>query len=188
MIAVWIEEMHGSDRVPDLNRDCERALVGSAMLQLERNGAPHRVHGLVRSKSLDAADIVRDAMLRQPSCQARLPVLIQMIDAQQFPPIQQEVDILLANGGQARRDIRRRFPGAPMLGKSRKATVCYCSLSILFAEFTLQCQDAAQSAIIPNTRTLLSRETVSSVTAGSRSAQSAFAGHYRQSATGRSGV
>ena len=29
MIAVWIEEMHGSDRVPDLNPDCERALVGS---------------------------------------------------------------------------------------------------------------------------------------------------------------
>jgi hypothetical protein len=35
------------------------------MLQLERNGAPHRVYGLVRSKSLDAADIVREAMLRQ---------------------------------------------------------------------------------------------------------------------------
>ena len=25
MIAVWIEEMHGSDRVPDLENDYERA-------------------------------------------------------------------------------------------------------------------------------------------------------------------
>ncbi len=28
MIKVVTEEMHGSDRVPDLNTDCERALVG----------------------------------------------------------------------------------------------------------------------------------------------------------------
>jgi hypothetical protein len=40
-------------------------LVGSALLQLERNGVLFGVHGLVRSKSLDAADIVREAMLRQ---------------------------------------------------------------------------------------------------------------------------
>ena len=39
MIDVVTEEMHGSDRVPDLKNDCERALVGSAHLQLERNGA-----------------------------------------------------------------------------------------------------------------------------------------------------
>jgi hypothetical protein len=30
MIAVEIEEMHGSDRVPDLNIDYERAWVGRA--------------------------------------------------------------------------------------------------------------------------------------------------------------
>jgi hypothetical protein len=47
MIAVRIEEMHGSDRVPDLNPDCERALVGSALLQLERNGALRRVQAEV---------------------------------------------------------------------------------------------------------------------------------------------
>ena len=51
MIEVVIEEMHGSDRVPDLNIDYERAWVGMAVLQLERNGALFRVHGLVRSKS-----------------------------------------------------------------------------------------------------------------------------------------
>ena len=35
-----------------------------AIHQLERKGAIFRVHGLVRSKVLDTADIVRDAMLR----------------------------------------------------------------------------------------------------------------------------
>ena len=39
MIEVVTEEMYGSDRVPDLKNDCERALVGSALLQLQRNGA-----------------------------------------------------------------------------------------------------------------------------------------------------
>jgi hypothetical protein len=39
MIEVVTEEMHGTDRVPDLKNDCERALVGSALLQLQRNGA-----------------------------------------------------------------------------------------------------------------------------------------------------
>jgi hypothetical protein len=34
-------------------------------LQLERNGALFEVHGLVRFKVLDTADIVRDEMLRQ---------------------------------------------------------------------------------------------------------------------------
>ena len=53
---------------------------------------------------------------------------------------------------------KETISGCPNFGQEAgKATVCYCSLSILFAEFTLQCQDAAQSAIIPNTRTLLSR-------------------------------
>jgi hypothetical protein len=50
MIEVVIEEMVGSDRVPD-RMDCERALGWHALLQLERNGALFRVHGLVRSKS-----------------------------------------------------------------------------------------------------------------------------------------
>jgi hypothetical protein len=51
MIAGVTEEMHGSDRVPDLNTDCERALVGWAHLQRERNGALFGVHGAVRSKN-----------------------------------------------------------------------------------------------------------------------------------------
>jgi hypothetical protein len=51
MIERVTEEMHGSDRVPDLNTDCERALVGLAHLQRERNGALFGVRGLVRPKS-----------------------------------------------------------------------------------------------------------------------------------------
>ena len=51
MIKVVTEEMHGSDRVPDLNTDCERALVGTAHFQRERNGALLGVPGFVRSKS-----------------------------------------------------------------------------------------------------------------------------------------
>jgi len=51
MIAVQTEEMHGSDRVPDLNTDCERAVVGWAHLQRERNGALLRVHAVVCSKT-----------------------------------------------------------------------------------------------------------------------------------------
>jgi hypothetical protein len=43
-------------------------MVGAALLQLERNGALVRAHAEVLSKRLDTADIVRDAMLRQPSC------------------------------------------------------------------------------------------------------------------------
>jgi hypothetical protein len=51
MIEVATEEMHVSDWVPDLNIDCERALVSTAQLQRERNGVLSGVHGLVRSKT-----------------------------------------------------------------------------------------------------------------------------------------
>ncbi len=51
VIADASEEMDGSDRVPDLNTDCERALVGTALVQRERNGALLGVPGFVRSKS-----------------------------------------------------------------------------------------------------------------------------------------
>jgi len=44
-----------------------RALVGTALLQLERNGALHWVHAVVCSKELDTADIVRDGIYRQLS-------------------------------------------------------------------------------------------------------------------------
>jgi len=54
--------MHGSDRVPDLKLDCERALVGSAHFQRERNGGLLQVHAVVCAKVLDTADIVREAI------------------------------------------------------------------------------------------------------------------------------
>ena len=38
--------------VSDLGSDCERALVGTAHLPLERNGALVRVHAVARSKSV----------------------------------------------------------------------------------------------------------------------------------------
>ena len=44
----------------------------------QRNGALFRVHGLVRSKVLDTADIVRDAMLRQRFLQAPLSVSVSI--------------------------------------------------------------------------------------------------------------
>ena len=48
MIAVGIEEMHGSDRVPDLKR--LQASLGLAWhFFIERKGALFGVHGLVRS-------------------------------------------------------------------------------------------------------------------------------------------
>ena len=50
MIQEWIEEMHGSDRDPDLKRLRSEPLVGTVLLQIERNGALFRVHGLVRLK------------------------------------------------------------------------------------------------------------------------------------------
>ena len=73
MIAVWIEEMHGSDCVPDLNADCERALVGSALVPLERNGALIECMLKCALILIDNADIVREAMLRQPARFIRLP-------------------------------------------------------------------------------------------------------------------
>jgi hypothetical protein len=59
--------MHGSDRVPDLNTDYERAWVGRA----KANGFHESEMTLFYEcslkcarKLLDTADIVRDAMLR----------------------------------------------------------------------------------------------------------------------------
>jgi hypothetical protein len=46
-------------------------MVGMAKLQRERNGALFGVHGLVRSKMLDNAGIVRDACLQQRYCGRR---------------------------------------------------------------------------------------------------------------------
>ena len=66
MIEVVTEEMHGSDRVPDLKLITRRALVGSgkyfhesemALFPSARSGVPRKV--------LDSADIVRDACLQQ---------------------------------------------------------------------------------------------------------------------------
>ena len=42
-----------------------RAVVGAAAVQLERNGALYRVLVVVCSKTLDTADIVREAIYRQ---------------------------------------------------------------------------------------------------------------------------
>ncbi len=60
--------MHGSDRVPDLNIDCERAWVGRS----KSNGFNESEMALFYEcmlkcarKLLDTADIVRDAILRQ---------------------------------------------------------------------------------------------------------------------------
>jgi hypothetical protein len=54
--------MHGSDRVPDLNVDYERALVGTAIF-IESEMALF-YEGMLKCarKPLDTADIVRDAM------------------------------------------------------------------------------------------------------------------------------
>ncbi len=57
--------MLGSDRVPDLRGITRRALVGTALFQLERNGALLRVHVAVCLKELDTADIVREAIYQQ---------------------------------------------------------------------------------------------------------------------------
>jgi hypothetical protein len=66
MIAVETEEMHGSDRSPGLNFDCERALVGTAIL-IESEMALFSEGSLkCARKVLDTADIVRDAIYRQP--------------------------------------------------------------------------------------------------------------------------
>jgi hypothetical protein len=68
MIAVATEEMHGSDRSPNLQRITRRAWLDEALFQRERNGALLRVHAAVCSKLLDTADIVRDAIYRQLVC------------------------------------------------------------------------------------------------------------------------
>ena len=59
--------MLGSDRVPDLNIDYERAWVGRAKQRLprERNGALLRAHAELARKLLDTADIVKEAIFRQ---------------------------------------------------------------------------------------------------------------------------
>jgi hypothetical protein len=52
MIPDATEEMHGSDRVSDLNTDCERAYGWKRQNhQLERNGALVRAHAEVWSKT-----------------------------------------------------------------------------------------------------------------------------------------
>jgi hypothetical protein len=74
MIAVWIEEMDGSDRVPRPAWITRRALVGTALLPLERNGALLRVHAAVCSKELDTADIVREGDLSLSMVGGQVPV------------------------------------------------------------------------------------------------------------------
>ena len=50
MIAVAIEEMHGSDRVPDLRGlQGEPWLVGTGVFQLERSGALFKADAELRS-------------------------------------------------------------------------------------------------------------------------------------------
>ena len=62
MIADAIEEMHGSDRVSDLNTDYERAWVWKRQTINETEMALlfERMQDCCR-KQLDTADIVRDA-------------------------------------------------------------------------------------------------------------------------------
>ena len=57
--------MHGSDRVPDLNIDYERALVGTAIFIESEMALFYECMLKCARKLLDTADIVRDAMLRQ---------------------------------------------------------------------------------------------------------------------------
>ena len=61
MIAGVTEEMHGSDRVPDLS-GLRASLGWNGNSHRERNGALLRVHAEVCSKTLDTADIVREAI------------------------------------------------------------------------------------------------------------------------------
>jgi hypothetical protein len=65
MIKVVTEEMHGSDRVPDLNTDCERALVGWAHFNESEMARSSECKEQYAQKTLDTADIVRDAWLQQ---------------------------------------------------------------------------------------------------------------------------
>ena len=57
--------MHGSDRVPGLSTDCERALVGTAIFIESEMALFSECMLKCARKLLDTADIVRDAMLRQ---------------------------------------------------------------------------------------------------------------------------
>ena len=57
--------MHGSDRVPDLNVDYERALVGTAIFIESEMALFCECMLKCARKPLDTADIVREAMLRQ---------------------------------------------------------------------------------------------------------------------------
>jgi hypothetical protein len=68
MIERWIEEMHGSDRVPDLNIDYERAYgwKGNTIYESEMALFSECMPWCAR-KGLDTADIVREAMLHQQS-------------------------------------------------------------------------------------------------------------------------
>ena len=79
MIEGVTEETHGSDRVPDLKPITSEPWLAWQNLQRERNGALFEVHGLVRFKVLDTADIVRDAIFHQASyCDA--PNWFSLID------------------------------------------------------------------------------------------------------------
>ena len=62
MIKVVTEEMHGSDRVPDLNTDCEQALVGHGTFSTRAKWRLfYECMQQYARKVLDTADIVRDA-------------------------------------------------------------------------------------------------------------------------------
>ena len=56
--------MHGSDRVPDLNIDYERALVGTAIFIESEMALFYECMLKCARKLLDTADIVRDAMFQ----------------------------------------------------------------------------------------------------------------------------
>ena len=57
--------MHGSDRVPDLSTDYERALVGTAIFIESEMALFYECMLKCARKLLDTADIVREAMFRQ---------------------------------------------------------------------------------------------------------------------------
>ena len=59
--------MHGSDRVPDLNIDYERALVGTEIFIQSEMALFYECMLKCARKPLDTADIVREAMFHQPS-------------------------------------------------------------------------------------------------------------------------
>ena len=59
--------MHGSDRVPDLNIDYERALVGTEIFIQSEMALFYECMLKCARKPLDTADIVREAILRHLS-------------------------------------------------------------------------------------------------------------------------